>query len=102
MLRQGKRPVRHVATHHGIYADPAVIADGDAGMDACAHSNHAALTDPNVTGHCRVGQDDRKFVNRDTGAENIVRKEMDVRAEHDVSEDGKGAHIAALADLGVR
>lgn len=101
-IANGYGAIWHVISDDGIDADPAVVTDGDFGMNACAHPDHAPLTDLHIACHGRMGQDDAEIADRDPRTQNIVRKEMNVPAEINIGDDREGTDVAPLADPGVR
>ena len=70
-------------------------------MDACAHSDHAPLSDPHVARHGRMGQNDAEIADRNPRTQDIVRKEMNMPAKINIGDECEGADVAPFPHLGV-
>lgn len=70
-------------------------------MDACAHSDHAPLTDPHIARYGRMGQDDAEIADRDPRTQHIVSKEMNMPAKINIGDEGEGADVAPFTHLSV-
>lgn len=97
----GNGAIRHVAANHGIDTDSAVIANLDAGMDACPHPDHASLPDPHIAGDRGMWQNDGEVIDRNPRAQDIVGEEMHMPAQGDVRYNGEWPNVTPFAEIGV-